>query len=291
MSKINSLNQYILLTRLNQPIGFLLLMLPCIWGVLAACNNINDLNNNFFLIVLLAFGSVIMRSAGCIINDIFDRNYDKKVSRTILRPLAKGTIPVSDALICFVFLSLLGFSILLSLDRLSIIIGLLSFILLLIYPLMKRITYWPQLVLGITFNIGILISFAAVNSMINLSIIFLYFAGIFWTLGYDTIYAHQDKEDDLRIGVKSTAILFGASSKKIISLFYSLMFICLCLYGIKAGNNSYYFISLLFVAGHLFNQVRILNINNKNLCLSIFKSNQYLGIIICISLLLNFLHI
>ena len=291
MSKINLLKQYILLTRLNQPIGFLLLMLPCIWGVLAACNNINDLNNNLFLIVLLIFGSVIMRSAGCVINDIFDRNYDKKVSRTILRPLAKGTISVSNALICFFFLSLLGLSILLSLDKLSIIIGLVSFILLLIYPLMKRITYWPQLVLGITFNIGVLIAFAAATSTLNLSIIFLYFAGIFWTLGYDTIYAHQDKEDDLRIGVKSTAILFGASSKKIISLFYSLMFICLCLYGIKSGNNSYYFISLLFVAGHLFNQVRILNINNQDLCLSIFKSNQYLGMIVCLSLLLNFLFI
>ena len=289
MSKINSQNQYILLTRLNQPIGFLLLMLPCIWGVLAACNNINELNNNLFLIGLLMFGSVIMRSAGCIINDIFDQNYDKKVSRTVLRPLAKGTISVLDAFICFIFLSLLGLSILLSLDKLSIIIGLISFMLLLIYPLMKRITYWPQLVLGITFNIGVLISFSAVTGTVNLSIIFLYFAGIFWTLGYDTIYAHQDKEDDLRIGVKSTAILFGANSKKIISLFYSLMFACLCLYGIKAGNNTYYFISLFFVAGHLFNQIRVLNINNQGLCLSIFKSNQYLGIIVCLSLLLNFL--
>ena len=154
---------------------------------------------------------------------------------------------------------------------------------------MKRITYWPQLVLGVTFNIGVLISFAAVTSTINLSIIFLYLAGIFWTLGYDTIYAHQDKDDDLRIGVKSTAILFGANSKKIISLFYFLMLICLCFYGVKSENNAYYFISLLFVAGHLFNQVRILDINNQNLCLSIFKSNQYLGIIVCLSLLLNFL--
>ena len=291
MSKINSLNQYILLTRLNQPIGFLLLMLPCIWGVLAACNSINELKDNLFLIVLFIFGSIIMRSAGCIINDIFDRNFDKKVNRTTLRPLAKGTISMLNAYICFIFLSLLGLSILLSLEKLSIIIGLISFILLLIYPLMKRITYWPQLVLGITFNIGVLISFSAVTNSINLSIIFLYLAGIFWTLGYDTIYAHQDKEDDLRIGVKSTAILFGTNSKKIISLFYFLMFLCLCLYGIKAGNNAYYFIGILFVAGHLINQIRILNINNQNLCLSIFKSNQYLGIIICLSLLLNFLFI
>ena len=289
MSKINSLNQYILLTRLNQPIGFLLLMLPCIWGVLAACNSINELKDNLFLIVLFIFGSIIMRSAGCIINDISDRNFDKKVNRTTLRPLAKGTISMLNAYICFIFLSLLGLSILLSLEKLSIIIGLISFILLLIYPLMKRITYWPQLVLGITFNIGVLISFSAVTNSINLSIIFLYLAGIFWTLGYDTIYAHQDKEDDLRIGVKSTAILFGANSKKIISLFYFLMFLCLCLYGIKAENNAYYFIGILFVAGHLINQIRILNINNQNLCLSIFKSNQYLGIIICLSLLLNFL--
>ena len=289
MTKIDTLNQYILLTRLNQPIGFLLLMLPCMWGVLAACNSINDISNNWLLIFLLIIGSIVMRSAGCIINDIFDRNYDKKVSRTVLRPLAKGTITIFDACICFIFLSLLGLFILLSLDKLSIIIGIISFTLLLIYPLMKRITYWPQLVLGITFNIGVLISFSAVTSSINLSIIFLYCSGIFWTLGYDTVYAHQDKQDDLKIGVKSTAILFGSNSKKMISFFYLMMFAFLCLYGIMAGNSIYYFISLLFVGGHLIYQVKVLNIENHDICLSIFKSNQYLGMIICLSLISDFL--
>ena len=287
MSKINLLNQYIILTRLNQPIGFLLLMLPCIWGVLAACNSIYELEDNLYLIIIFMFGAIIMRSAGCIINDIFDRNFDKKVNRTISRPLAKGTLSLLHAYTAFIFLSLVGLAILLSLNELSIIIGIISFTLLLIYPLMKRVTHWPQLVLGLTFNIGILIGFSAVHNSINLSIIFLYIAGIFWTLGYDTIYAHQDKEDDLKIGIKSTAILFGRNSKKVISLFYTGMIVFLFLHGIASENNIYYFIFLFFAAFHLLYQIKILDINNQDRCLSIFKSNKYLGIIICLPLLMN----
>ena len=281
------IKQYFLLMRLNQPIGYLLLMFPCLWGILAACSSIKDLEKNIFLIFLFVIGSIIMRSAGCVINDFFDINLDRQVSRTVLRPLAKGVISKFNAMILFIFLSLLGLSILLTLNELSIIIGLFSFVLLLIYPLTKRITYWPQLVLGITFNIGVLIGYSAISDSINLPIIYLYLSGIFWTLGYDTIYAHQDKEDDIRVGVKSTAILFGNHSKIIISIFYMLMLIFLCFYGIKSESTIYYFLSLLFVTGHLIYQILLLNINNSNLCLAIFKSNQYLGIIICCSLLLN----
>ena len=287
MSKINSLKQYIILTRLNQPIGFLLLMLPCIWGVLAACNNMNDLNNNLFLIVLFIFGSVIMRSAGCIINDIFDRNYDKKVSRTILRPLVKGTISVSNALICFFFLSLLGLSILLSLDKLSIIIGLISFILLLIYPLMKRITYWPQLVLGITFNIGILIAFAAVTSTLNLSIIFLYFAGIFWTLGYDTIYAHQDKDDDFLLNLKSSAIKLGQNTKYALLIFYTIFFMIFAVMLLSLSNSLIIHLAILSLLIHLVSQIIYLDIDNSDRCLKIFKSNNLLGLQISFFLVLE----
>ena len=289
MIQINTLKPYLLLMRLNQPIGYFLLMFPCIWGVLAACNSINDLKNNLFLISLFIMGSIIMRSAGCIINDLFDRELDKQVSRTDLRPLAKGTVSPTNAIIVFIFLSLLGLSILLSLNELSIIIGVFAFILLLIYPLTKRITYWPQLVLGITFNIGILIGFSAVNNSVNFSIVLLYLSGIFWTLGYDTIYAHQDKEDDINIGIKSTAILFGNNSKKWIALFYFLMLVCLFFSGLEANNNPYYFLSLAIVAGHLIYQIKFLNINNPNQCFIIFKSNQYLGVIVCLPLILNLL--
>ena len=154
---------------------------------------------------------------------------------------------------------------------------------------MKRITYWPQLFLGITFNIGCLIGYAAIEYQLNIQIIFLYLAGIFWTLGYDTIYAHQDREDDLNIGIKSTAILFGNSTNQWIVFFYGLMVAFLFLFGLLNDQNLYYFISLFFVIVHLFYQIKKLDINNPKICLSIFKSNQYLGLIIALSLLIGIL--
>ena len=230
-----------------------------------------------------------MRSAGCIINDFFDKDLDRHVSRTSQRPLASGTISSFEAFIIFSILNLIGLIILLSLNLLAIIIGLISFVLFVFYPLMKRITYWPQLFLGITFNVGCLIGYVAIESQLNIQIIILYLAGIFWTLGYDTIYAHQDRDDDLNIGIKSTAILFGNNTKQWIIIFYSLMVLCLILFGLLHDQNIYYFILLIFVIAHLFYQIKTLNIDDKGECLRIFKSNQYLGMIVALTLLLGIL--
>ncbi len=283
------MKKYSQLLRLEQPVGFFLLMLPCFWGVLAASNSYQHLWSNIYLFLIFAIGSIVMRSAGCIINDFFDKDLDKHVSRTSQRPLASGAISSFEAFIIFSILNLIGLAILLSLNLLAIIIGLISFVLFIFYPLMKRITYWPQLFLGITFNIGCLIGYAAIENQLNFQIIILYLSGIFWTLGYDTIYAHQDREDDLNIGIKSTAILFGNNTKQWIIIFYSLMVLCLILFGLLHDQNIYYFILLIFVSAHLFSQIKRLNIENKDKCLSIFKSNQYLGLMVALTLFIGIL--
>jgi 4-hydroxybenzoate polyprenyltransferase len=220
-------------------------MFPCLWGLIAACNSIPDIKQNTFLFIIFIIGSFVMRSAGCVINDIFDRNIDTKVERTKSRPLASKSVSVHDAIILFITLSLIGLCILLSLNLLSIKIGFISFLLLIIYPLTKRVTYWPQFFLAITFNIGVLIGYSAIANSISIEIIFLYVAGIFWTLGYDTIYAHQDIDDDLSIGVKSTAILFGNNTKYWVASFYSLMTLSLCIFGIISSQKLLFFLFLL----------------------------------------------
>ena len=283
------MKKYSQLLRLEQPVGFILLMMPCFWGVLAASNSYQHLWSNIYLFLIFAIGSIVMRSAGCIINDFFDKDLDKHVSRTSQRPLASGAISFFEAFIIFSILNLIGLAILLSLNLLAIIIGLISFVLFIVYPLMKRITYWPQLFLGITFNIGCLIGYAAIENQLNFQIIILYLSGIFCTLGYDTIYAHQDREDDLNIGIKSTAILFGNNTKQWIIIFYSLMVLCLILFGLLHDQNIYYFILLIFVSAHLFSQIKRLNIENKDECLSIFKSNQYLGLMVALALFIGIL--
>ena len=283
------MKKYSQLLRLEQPVGFFLLMLPCFWGVLAASNSYQHLWSNIYLFLIFAIGSIVMRSAGCIINDFFDKDLDKHVSRTSQRPLASGAISSFEAFIIFSILNLIGLTILLSLNLLAIIIGLISFVLFIFYPLMKRITYWPQLFLGITFNIGCLIGYAAIENQLNFQITILYLSGIFWTLGYDTIYAHQDREDDLNIGIKSTAILFGNNTKQWIIIFYSLMVLCLILFGLFDDQNIYYFILLIFVSTHLSYQIKRLNIENKGKCLSIFKSNLYLGLLVALTLFIGIL--
>ncbi len=275
----------LLLMRLDKPIGIYLLFFPCAWGIFAATESYENLEKNFFLIIIFFIGSFVMRGAGCIINDIFDRDLDKGVSRTKYRPIASGNVSVRDAFLLFLFLSSLGLAILLSLNLISILIGFISFLLLIIYPLTKRITYWPQLILGITFNIGVLIGFSSVTANINISILFLYIAGIFWTLGYDTIYALQDIEDDLKIGIKSTALLFGKNVKPWIFIFYSLMLLMLIVFGILSHLNLYYFFGLFFVALLLYMQIMYLSLNNPAISLSLFKSNQYVGVLICCALL------
>ena len=275
----------ILLMRLDKPIGVYLLFFPCAWGIFAATESYENFKKNIFLIIIFLIGSIVMRGAGCIINDIFDRDLDKSVSRTKNRPIASGEISIRDAFLLFLFLSGLGLTILLSLNLLSILIGFISFLLLIIYPLSKRITYWPQLILGITFNVGVLIGFSSAAGNINFTILFLYVAGIFWTLGYDTIYAVQDIEDDLKIGIKSTALLFGKNVKAWVFFFYSSVLLMLTIYGALSHLNLYYFFGLFFVALLLYRQVKYLSLDNPEICLSLFKSNQYVGLLICCALL------
>ena len=283
------MKKYSQLLRLDQPIGYLLLMMPCFWGVLAASNSYQEVSENLYYFLIFAVGSVIMRSAGCVINDLFDKDLDKYVLRTAQRPLASGTISSTEAIIIFILLNLCGLAILLTLNLLAIIIGLISFLLFIVYPLMKRITYWPQFFLGITFNVGCLIGYASIENILNIQIAFLYLAGIFWTLGYDTIYAHQDRSDDLNIGIKSTAILFGEKTKYWVTVFYSFMLLSLFSFGVFNQTNFLFFIGLFFIAMHLYYQIKKLDINNSKGCLKIFKSNQQVGILVVLAILISIL--
>ena len=286
----HKVKSYILLMRLNSPIGSMLLLYPCFWGLISACSSIEEITQNIFLLIKFILGAFIMRSAGCVINDIFDRNIDNQVDRTKSRPLADKSISLHESIVIFITLSLMGLCILLSLNTLSIKVGLLSFILLIIYPLTKRITYWPQLFLALTFNIGVLIGYAAVTNGLLFEIYFLYAVGIFWTLGYDTIYAYQDIDDDISIGVKSTAILFKDSAKYWISSFYILMLSSLLIFGLLSSQEIFYYFLLIFILSQQFYQIYKLDIKRPEVCLAIFKSNKYLGLLVCLVLLSNYIN-
>ena len=286
----HKIKSYILLMRLNSPIGSMLLLYPCLWGLISASSSIEEIRQNIFLFIIFILGAFIMRSAGCVINDIFDRNIDIQVDRTKSRPLADKSISLRESVVIFITLSSIGLCILLSLNTLSIKVGLLSFILLIIYPLTKRITYWPQLFLALTFNIGVLIGYAAITNILPFEIYFLYAAGIFWTLGYDTIYAYQDIDDDISIGVKSTAILFKDSAKYWISSFYILMSSNLLIFGLLSSQEMIYFLLLILILSHQFFQIYKLDIKRPEVCLAIFKSNKYLGLLVCLVLLSNYIN-
>ena len=286
----HKIKSYILLMRLNSPIGSMLLLYPCFWGLISASSSIEEITRNIFLFIIFILGAFIMRSAGCVINDIFDRNIDIQVDRTKSRPLADKSISLHESVVIFITLSSIGLCILLSLNTLSIKVGLLSFILLIIYPLTKRITYWPQLFLALTFNIGVLIGYAAITNILPFEIYFLYAAGIFWTLGYDTIYAYQDIDDDISIGVKSTAILFKDSAKYWISSFYILMSSNLLIFGLLSSQEMIYFLLLILILSHQLFQIYKLDIKRPEVCLAIFKSNKYLGLLVCLVLLSNYIN-
>ena len=274
---MHHLKIFIDLTRLNKPIGFMLLFWPCAWG-LAFANEIKQNSDLFFYYFILFFlGSLLMRSAGCIFNDIVDKNFDKKVKRTKNRPIASGKISVSRSFLYVMILCLIAFFILIQFNLLTIILGMSSMVLAFSYPFMKRITYWPQLFLGITFNWGIIMAYTALNNNISYEIVILYISAIFWTLGYDTIYGSQDMSDDEIIGIKSTSIKF----KKNITLFISSVYfisIGLLVYLFKGflGLNIFSFFLLLFILSLLY---QILNIRKKNKnFLELFKFNNYSGL-------------
>ena len=218
---MNQLNLFIELTRLKKPIGFMLLFWPCIWGLTVAYDFSTNLKIYFYYIFLFLAGSILMRSAGCIVNDIADKNFDKKVERTKNRPIASGEISIKLGIIYSLILCGLAFFVLINFNFYTVLMALISMPLAFTYPLMKRITYWPQLFLGITFNYGLVLAWISITSEISMVPLIFYFGAIFWTLGYDTIYGYQDIKDDEIIGLKSTSIKFKDYPIKFITLCYS----------------------------------------------------------------------
>ena len=277
---MHHLKIFIELTRLNKPIGFMLLFWPCSWGLAYAY--LDNQNTNLFTnyLILFFFGSVLMRSAGCIFNDIVDRDFDKKVKRTKTRPIAAGKITVWHSLIYVLILCLIAFIILLQFNIFTIILGMSSMLLAFSYPFMKRITYWPQLFLGITFNWGIIMGWAAINGSISLEILILYVSAIFWTLGYDTIYGAQDMSDDEIIGLKSTSIKFKKNIRLFVSVSYLIsVILILFLFRENLGNNIFTFFLGMFVMS-LFYQLFKFKRNKSQTYLNLFKLNNYSGLLL-----------
>tara|TARA_B100001758_G_scaffold189361_1_gene166249 strand:+ start:242 stop:1108 length:867 start_codon:yes stop_codon:yes gene_type:complete len=276
------------LTRLNKPIGFMLLFWPCLWGLTLSYNFNLPLNIFFFYGILFFSGSVLMRSAGCIVNDISDKNFDKLVERTKNRPIASGKISIRLAIIYATILCAIAFVVLINFNKFTILMALISMPLAFSYPLMKRFTYWPQLFLGITFNYGLVLAWISIKNDISIIPIMLYLGAIFWTLGYDTIYGYQDIKDDEIIGVKSTSIKFKNNPKKFVLICYLTFIAALILIGVLMKFNLFYFLFLIIPFFQLiFSQVYKLNVKDPINCLNKFKSNNFLGLIIFINLLIG----
>jgi len=282
------LNLFIELTRLKKPIGFMLLFWPCAWGLSLAYDFSNNLNGYFFYLILFFLGSVLMRSAGCIVNDILDKEFDKKVSRTKNRPIASGKVSIKLGLAYAVFLCIIALLVLLNFNTLTIILALGSMPLAFSYPLMKRYTYWPQLFLGITFNYGLVLGWASIIGEISIATIVFYLGAIFWTLGYDTVYGFQDIKDDEIIGVKSTSIKFKKNPKKFLLLCYLSFISSLIILGFLMNFNYLFYIFLLIPITHLlYFQVYKINFKNPKNCFEIFKSNNFLGFVMLINILIG----
>jgi 4-hydroxybenzoate polyprenyltransferase len=277
------LRPYARLMRLDKPIGTWLLLIPCWWSVALAQPGVTGLWPAF----LFALGAVVMRGAGCVVNDIYDRKLDAEVVRTAARPLASGEIKLWQAVVFIIVLLLIGFGILLLFNRFTVITGITSLALVFTYPLMKRITWWPQLFLGLTFNWGALLGWAAVEGSLGLPAILLYAAGVFWTLGYDTIYAHQDKRDDARIGIKSTALLFDERSRPWVALFYALALFLLGLAGRTTGLGHGFYALLIIAAGFAAVELAKWRMDDPDNCLRRFRHNRDIGLIILAGIILG----
>ena len=282
---MNKIKIFIELTRLDKPIGFMLLFWPCLWGLTLTINQTKEFEVFVKYIILFFIGSVLMRSAGCIFNDIADKDFDKKVDRTKNRPIPSGRISTQESFVYIILLCLIALIILIQFNLLTIVLGLLSLPFVFSYPFMKRITYWPQLFLGITFNWGILLGWTALIGEISLEPILLYIAAIFWTLGYDTIYGFQDIYDDEIIGIKSTSIKFKENYKLFIGLCYFICVLLLIILGFLEENKIYYFTFLIFPVIHLFYQMTRLDKNNSNSCLILFRSNNFFGFLVFLTLM------
>jgi len=282
------LNLFIELTRLKKPIGYMLLFWPCVWGLTLVYDFNSEINTYFNYLIFFLLGSILMRSAGCIVNDIIDKKFDQKVERTKNRPIASEKISIKLALLYTLVLCFCAFLILINFNLLTIVFALASMPFAFSYPLMKRFTYWPQLFLGITFNYGLVLAWISINNSISLVPILFYIGAIFWTLGYDTIYGYQDIKDDEIIGIKSTSIKFKNNPKTFLTLCYSFLLISLILIGFLMNFSNIFYLFIIIPFCHLFfYQINFLNINKPENCLKMFKSNNILGLIICMNILVG----
>ncbi len=278
---MNQLNNFIEITRLKKPVGYMLLFWPCSWGLTLAYDFKGSLNDYFFYLILFFLGSLLMRSAGCIVNDILDKEFDKRVERTKDRPLALGKISLKVALFYALILCFVAFIVLINFNLFTIILALGSMPLAFTYPLMKRYTYWPQLFLGITFNYGLILGWTSFTEQISLIPLIFYLGAIFWTLGYDTIYGYQDIKDDEIIGLKSTSIKFKKNPKIFLFICYLVFILSFIVGGYLLNFSFMYFLFLVLPIIHLFGfQIRSFNSEYPEKCLNIFKSNNFFGFIV-----------
>jgi 4-hydroxybenzoate polyprenyltransferase len=277
---------YLRLARLDRPIGSWLLLMPCWWSVGLAAVKAGT-NVDLWHVLLFFIGAFAMRGAGCTWNDIVDRDLDARVERTRSRPIPSGQVTVASAAAFLVLQALLGLAVLLQFNRFTVYVGLASLLVIAIYPFMKRITYWPQIVLGLAFSWGALMGWPATFARLDLPAVLLYGGAIAWVIGYDTIYAHQDRDDDALIGIKSTALLFRERTKPMLALFYALAVALIALAGLAAGAGLVFALGLAIFAAHLAWQIRRLDIDDPVNCLVVFKSNRDAGLILFAGLALN----
>ncbi len=276
---------YLRLSRFDRPIGWWLLLMPCWWSAALAAGIARDLHSLPLVIVLFLIGAMVMRGAGCTWNDITDRKLDAKVERTRSRPIPAGQVSVAQAAAFLVLQALVGLAVLLQFNRFAIWTGIASLVIVAVYPFMKRITYWPQVTLGLAFSWGALMGFAVILGRIDATALVLYAGSIAWVIAYDTIYAHQDTEDDILVGIKSTALLFGEQTQLALTIFYSL---AVALIGVAlwlGGSGWFAWIGLAAFATHLVWQVRTIRIDDSALCLRLFKSNRNAGLMLFAGLL------
>ena len=278
---------YLRLARLDRPIGSWLLLMPCWWSTALATVAARAAVPNVWHIILFFIGAFAMRGAGCTWNDIVDRDLDARVERTRSRPIPSGQVSVAQAAAFLIVQALVGLAVLLQFNRFAIAVGIASLAIVAVYPFMKRVTYWPQIVLGLAFSWGALMGWAAAFGRLDPPAFVLYAGAIAWVIGYDTIYAHQDRDDDALIGIKSTALLFGQRTKPILSAFYGAAVVLIGYAALLAGAGLIFWLALIGFAAHLAWQIRRLDIGNPDLCLTLFKSNRDAGLILFAGLLLG----
>jgi len=280
---------FLRLARLDRPVGGWLLLFPCWWGQLMAERSLGRTSADAACLLLFLIGAFVMRGAGCTYNDIVDRDYDARVTRTAARPIASGQVSLLEAQLFLGVLCLIGLLVLVQFNLFTMVLGASSLVLVALYPFAKRYTDWPQLVLGLTFKWGALVGWSAIAGGLSAAALTLYLGCVLWTIGYDTIYAHQDKEDDLAVGLRSTALTLGDATPAWLLLFYAGALLFWAVAGTLAGAGALYFVALLLVGGQFIWQVATLEPHDGANCLARFRSNQLVGWIVCLGLVLDLL--